>query len=55
MSKTNIWDFACRHPFIFMLGLTSVAATVGNVIISALNRDNIEEKENDNGVQTDNV
>lgn len=53
MSKTNIWDFACRHPFIFMLGLTSIAATIGNVIVSVI--DNNEEKENNNGVQTDNV
>lgn len=51
--KTNMWDFACKHPIIFMLGLTSIAATVGNVIISVI--DNNEEKENNHGVQTDNV
>ena len=48
-----MWDFACKHPIIFMLGLTSIAATIGNVIISVI--DNNEEKENNHGVQTDNV
>ncbi len=51
--KTNMWDFACKHPIIFMLDLTSIAATIGNVIISVI--DNNEEKENNHGVQTDNV
>ena len=53
MNKTNIWDFACKHPIIFMLGLTSIAATIGNVIISAMDKD--DEKENNHGVQTDSV
>lgn len=53
MNKTNIWDFACKHPFLFTLGITTIAAGVGNIILSVLN--NNEKENNQDGIQTDNV
>lgn len=42
MKPTNIWDFACKHPFLFTFGLSTIVAATGNIILSVINN----EKEN---------
>lgn len=53
MKRTNIWDFACKHPFLFTLGITSIAASVGNIIFSVISTN--EKENNQDGNETDNV
>ena len=49
MKRTNIWDFACKHPIIFSLLIGVVATSVVTIVTSFTNdedKENNIEKEN---------
>lgn len=52
--NTNLWDFACEHPLLFILGVAVVAKATSTIIVSVLNKDD-EKENNQDGIQTDNV
>ena len=41
--NTNIWDFACKRPIIFTVGVICMTAIIGNALIYVID---MKEKEN---------